>query len=393
MQRTNWILLKAICLVIVCLVSTVAQAEKVDVGPLLEKLRNVGPKAAGHREAIAAWQTLSKADAAQLPEILAGMDGAGELTTNWIRAAAEAVAQNELNGGGKLPQAALEAFLADTQHSPRARRVAYELIAGIDATAHQRLIPAMLNDPSLELRRDAVAVALLRAKKLVGGENKQPVIAAYREALSASRDLDQVKSAADELRKLGEKVDLPTHFGFVMNWKLAGPFDNTNMSGFDVAYEPEKGVDSSAKYQGKLGEVRWTTYTTDDEYGTVDLNKAQANHKGAITYAYAVFQSDKDQDVELRLGCINANKVWLNGKLLTANNVYHANTEIDQYVGRGRMKKGRNEILLKICQNEQDENWAQRWQFQLRVCDQYGTAILSQDRPLAETTSVDRLRR
>ncbi len=393
MRCKRSILLKAVCCVAVCLTSAVAQAEKVDVGPLLEKLRGVGPKGAGHRQAVAAWQALSKADAAQLPEILAGMDGAGELTTNWVRAAAEAIAQRELNSGGKLPLPALEAFLADTKHAPRARRLAYELIAGVDATAHQRLIPAMLNDPSLELRREAVAVVLDRAGKLASGDDKQQAVAAYREALTAARDLDQIKAASEELRKLGEKVDLPTHFGFIMTWKLAGPFDNTNKSGFDVAYEPEKGVDLSAKYQGKLGEVRWSSHTTENEYGTVDLNKAQANHKGAITYAYAVFQSDKDQDVELRLGCINANKVWLNGELLTANNVYHSNTEIDQYVGRGRMNKGRNEILLKICQNEQEEVWAQRWEFQLRVCDRYGTAILSQDRPLAETTSVERLTR
>jgi Tfp pilus assembly protein PilF len=84
--------------------------------------------------------------------------------------------------------------------------------------------------------------------------------------------------------------------------------------------------------------------------------------------------------VELRLGCINGNKVWLNGELLTANNVYHAGSYMDQYVGRGRLKAGKNVILLKIAQNEQTESWAQRWQFQLRVCDQYGTAVLP-DKP------------
>jgi hypothetical protein len=44
------------------------------------------------------------------------------------------------------------------------------------------------------------------------------------------------------------------------------------------------------------------------------------------------------------------------------------------------LKKGRNEILVKICQNEQTEDWAQTWDFQLRVCDALGTAVLSQDR-------------
>ena len=42
---------------------------------------------------------------------------------------------------------------------------------------------------------------------------------------------------------------------------------------------------------------------------------------------------------------------------------------------------GTNVILLKICQNEQTESWAQDWEFQLRVCDGLGTAVLATNRP------------
>ena len=102
----------------------------------------------------------------------------------------------------------------------------------------------------------------------------------------------------------------------------------------------------------------------------------------------AEFVSDQDQDVELRLGSTNANKVWLNGELLTSNHIYHTGRDVDQYVGRGRMKKGANQILLKIAQNEQAEVWAQDWQFQLRICNRIGTAILSQDRPSTQTAAA-----
>ena len=34
-----------------------------------------------------------------------------------------------------------------------------------------------------------------------------------------------------------------------------------------------------------------------------------------------------------------------------------------------------NEILIKVCQNEQTENWAQSWMFQLRLCDATGVAV------------------
>lgn len=371
-------------------ITTTASAEPVEIGPLLAKLRAVGPKGAGHREAMTAWKSLSTADAEQLSELLAGMDGAGELPCNWICSAAETIAQRQFKQRGKLPVAALERFLGETSHHPRARRVAYELIAKVDSTAEKRLIPTLLDDPSLELRRDAVAQALDAAETFAKAEKKVEATAAYRKAFSASRDLDQIKLAAAALKKLGEKVDLPVHLGFLMQWKIVGPFDNTEMKAFDIAYEPEKKFDLAAEYTGKTGKIKWFDYSTKDDYGHVDLTVALDKHKGAVAYAYTEFLSDQDRPVELRLGCINANKVWLNGELLTANNVYHANTSVDQYIGKGKMKKGRNVILLKIGQNEQTEEWAQDWKFQLRVCDPIGTAILSQDRPLGQTASVRR---
>jgi len=301
------------------------------------------------------------------------------LAENWLRGIAEAVAQS-----GKVPVPELEKFLRETKHSPRGRRLAYELIAAVDAAAEQRLIPTLLNDPSLELRRDAVALALADAAKV---EGKDASKAAYRKAFVASRDNDQIKAAAAKLRELGDKVDLPTHYGFLQSWQIIGPFDNTGDKGWNIAYPPEAKIDLAAKYAGLKGEISWKGTTTEDDFGVVDLTKVLDKHKGAIAYASTEFFSEKNQDVDLRLASTNANKIWLNGEELTANHVYHTGQEIDQYLAKGKMKKGKNAILLKICQNEQEEMWAQGWQFQFRVCDSIGTAILSQDRPSAKTAS------
>src|SRR5262249_46588018 len=149
--------------------------------------------------------------------------------------------------------------------------------------------------------------------------------------------------------------------------------------GFDAVYPLEKEVKLDARLDGKEGPVSWKEFTTTDEFGTVDLNKAIAKHMGAVAYAYAEFTSSADRPIDLRLGSENGNKIWLNGELLTANHVYHANTSIDQYIGHGRLKAGKNQILVKICQNEQKEDWAQDWKFQLRVCDELGGAVHSAD--------------
>ena len=45
------------------------------------------------------------------------------------------------------------------------------------------------------------------------------------------------------------------------------------------------------------------------------------------------------------------------------------------------LQKGLNSILLKLCQNEQKQDWTVQWEFQLRVCDSTGTAVLATNRP------------
>ncbi len=168
--------------------------------------------------------------------------------------------------------------------------------------------------------------------------------------------------------------------GFVMDWKLIGPFDNRDKKGFPVPYPPETEIKLDATYAGMSGPVKWIDHTSSDQYGMIDLNTAFGKHKGAVAYALADFTVDAETPCELRLGCITANKIWLNGELLFEREVYHALTKIDQYIARGVLKPGRNTILLKVCQNEQTEAWAQEWEFQLRVCDSIGTAILAKDR-------------
>ena len=368
------------------LVTSAAAARASDVSEALKSLRAVGPEGKGNAAATAAWQRVSQANAAELVTILTALDDASPLAANWIRSAADSIAERQLQAGGRLPVADLEKFLSDPRHNPKARRMVFEWIAKVDSAAPDRLIPQMLNDPSLELRRDAVARVLDEAAKQLADKNDQAA-ATFRKALTASRDLDQVKLASDELKKLGQSVDLPSHFGFLQKWQLIGPFDNTDKKGFAVAYPPESKLDAAASYDGKTGQVNWFEHATADDYGNVDLNKAIGKNMGAVAYAWTEFVSDREQPVEVRSGCENASKVWLNGKLLYEAEVYHANVSMDQYVAHGVMKKGRNTIVLKVCQNEQTEQWAQEWKFQLRVCDRAGTAVLSQDRTASAAAS------
>jgi hypothetical protein len=60
---------------------------------------------------------------------------------------------------------------------------------------------------------------------------------------------------------------------------------------------------------------------------------------------------------------------------------------IDQYRLPIRLTKGPNRFLVKICQDGQTKDWTKQWEFQFRVCDAAGTAILALDRPPTPTAA------
>jgi len=361
-------------------VAFATQVAAVELGPLLEKLQAVGPEGAGNPEASRAWQQVVEVDAARLPELLAAMDEAGPLADNWIRTAVDAVAERQLNGGGPLPAEALERFARDTSHDPRGRRVAFEWLVEVDPTAHRRLLIDMVDDPSLQLRRDAIAQLIGDAAQVAELSSPEESLPLYRRAFSAARDPDQIKLLADRLGKLGEVIDVTRHYGFILRWKLIGPFDNSGGVGFDAPYPPEQQVDFDAPCEGKHGPVRWSDHASTHEQGVVDLNKALGEEKGVVAYAASQFLSGKRQEVEIRISSSSAVKLWLGGKFLAGHEVYHSGSPMDQYTSRALLEPGSNLILVKVCQNEQTQSWARVWGFKLRVCDPLGGAVLSADR-------------
>jgi hypothetical protein len=346
-------------------------------------IRAVGAEGAGNPAAAAAFKAITTSDASAILPLLQAIESSGPLARNWLRSAVEVIVERELEAGKSLPVDDLKVFVLDLGQAPEARRLAFDLMARIDAGSAGALIPGFLNDPSTELRRDAVALLVAEGAALAKRDDKSDAIAAYRKALDAARDVDQVEEIAKVLAgKLGQEVDLPRHFGFLMDWQVIGPFDNAGGEGFATAFPPEEAIDLTAACAGKGGEeVKWGPLSSADEYGKIDLNQPFGKLKEVTAYAYAEFTAASARPAELRLGCKNAWKVWLNGDLLFGRDEYHRGQRIDQYKMAGQLKEGKNTVLVKLCQNGQKEDWTVEWEFQLRVCDATGTAILSSDQP------------
>ena len=369
----RWFVL-TLALLLVASSQVVAQ----DVDSLIKSIRSVGNEGAGNAAAAKAVQVLGAQSATRIPDLLNAFDGASPLAANYLRSTIEAIADRHLGPKAdqatrkKLPTEQLEGFIHDPKKDPRARRLAFEILVRVDATAGDRIIPKMLLDPSPEFRRDAVERLIAQAEKA----DEKDVTTLYQQALSGATDSDQVKAISEALKKRNLEVDLQKHFGFLTQWQIIGPFDNVGFVGFEKSYAPEEKLDFEATLAGQKGDVSWGTIDTEDEFGIVDIAKSVAPHKGAVMYLSTAFVSEKQQDLQLRFGTPNAWKIWVNGKMIFGRDEYHRGMAIDQYSVNATFKPGKNVILVKLCQNEQKDDWAQRYQIQIRVCDASGVAVL-----------------
>jgi hypothetical protein len=364
------------CILLAAIVLSATAAPAADTAGLLKSIKSIGREGVGNVEAAAAWKKLVELGPEALIDTLAAIDDGHDVSANYLRAAVQAVCERERAAGRALPADRLEAFVRDPKNAPSARRLAYDKLLEIDPAASARIIPGMLHDPAAELRRDAVAVVIKEADEQMARGDRSAALVTYARALSAARDRDQVMPVVKSLKGLGIHVDTAAQFGFLRQWVLVGPFDNTGKAGFPVAYPPESRVDLSARYEGKRGaSVAWFEHVSADPDGVVDLNKAIGKHMGAVGYAFCTVNSATEREVQFRIGSLNAVKIFVNGKPVLIHEEYHHGFRWDQYVARAVLRAGKNDILLKVCQNEQTEDWAQSWMFAVRVCDAIGGAV------------------
>ena len=347
-----------------------------DLSEALKAVQAVGKNGDGNEEAVKAMRSLNAASIDQIPMILQAMDDANSISINWMRAAVNSIKRR----GGELPRAAIKEYFDDQKHSQMGRLLAFELLTEGDEGLAKSMIPGLIDDPSMPLRRKAVAVLIDEAS----AEDAPPVeaIGKLGFAFNKARDVGQIQAIAKKLDTLGVKVNLQEQLGFMNTWNIVGSFDNKDMAGFDVPYGPEEAIgmiDLNATYKDLDDkETKWREVTTADPVGNVDLNSLVGKVKGATVYAFGIFKAGEDGPAEIRIGTANATKIWVNGTLAMSNEIYHNSNSIDKFTGDITLKKGDNQILIKVCQNEQTQSWAQDWQFQLRICDSTGKPVARQ---------------
>ncbi len=328
----------------------------------LKAIKAVGPEGAGSEDAAKGWKAVVAGGEDALWPTLSAFDGASPLAANWLRSAVNAIMEGEAKVGRTLDIDKVWAFAGDTKRNPAARRLAFELITKADKKLAEGVLPLFINDPSLEMRRDAIA-ATLKAIELESDADRVKVL--LGELFDSARDKDQVEDIAARLKKLGVEKNITKHFGFVTEWNVSRTFDNKEEKGFGVAYPPEQATDRSG----------WKYAQSHDPYGSLDMNAAVADTKDVLAYAVATLVAPDETKCQVRLASKNALKVFVNGKEVYFRDEYHHGRKLDQHTANVTLKKGANELLVKVCQNDRAQPWMKEWEFTARVCDTTGGAL------------------
>lgn len=135
--------------------------------------------------------------------------------------------------------------------------------------------------------------------------------------------------------------------GALEDWQCVGPFDNISGSGFNKEYGPLK---QPATGKGFISynnaAVDWFTPLHATGQGWIFVG-ASFPATDAVGYAQTFVLSDREQDAVLALGGNGALKVWMNDKLLLAQEEERA-TELDAFKVRCHLRKGYNRVLVQI---------------------------------------------
>ncbi len=161
-------------------------------------------------------------------------------------------------------------------------------------------------------------------------------------------------------------------------WQHIAPLENIGSRGFTTVHPCEKKIDLKAEYVGKNKlKIRWQEKDFPD--GAVNNLMAHSPIKEwAACCLYREIQVEQDCEVPASFGSDDTLTVWLNGKKIIADPTQRA-CEPDQNKATLKLKAGKNQLLIKICQGDGD--WAFYFSMAQPACPGPDRARLSRMSP------------
>lgn len=255
--------------------------------------------------------------------------------------------------GKNMNDGTADELIAAYAFAPRAdeQKVVIGALGNTSSTAALKFVQNKLSDSALKAEAQVAAVNICEKIANFDPSSVKPVLQVLKDC-----DNTSVREKAAELM-----ANLPDFDGMVVDWKIAGPFTASGKNGealFDHVFAPEEDMN-----KGQWQDARRLL----DRNGMFDLNKLDQGDNRAA-YFKTTITSPKATDAVFGIGSDDAVKVWLNGKLVHANNAARA-VQKDQDKVKVQLVRGDNTVLVKVV------DFASNWGFCMTVADTTGNEI------------------
>jgi HEAT repeat protein len=218
------------------------------------------------------------------------------------------------------------------------KRQAISGLAEISSLRSLDLLKACGEDAAL--KNEAIPAAIRVAREL-GMVNYKRAVVALQELKGMTDQEDLRKQADDAIKSLqngGQTAD-----GFIVGWMFSGPYKLEGKTGadlFELVFEPEKA--------GSKADWRPVVQGAVSKAGLVGLDKMMGGDE-RVAYLKTQITCERDQDARLEIGSDDGVKVWLNDKVVLANNVIRGCTPGEDKV-KVTLNRGVNRLLFKVTQ-------------------------------------------
>jgi tetratricopeptide (TPR) repeat protein len=142
--------------------------------------------------------------------------------------------------------------------------------------------------------------------------------------------------------------------GLRLPFAVVGTWDNDQGKGFDVEAPPERQIDLSARYRGKLVDVSWRVNPVLDPRGHLDLGGLMDPGRWQLAYMATGVRASAAGDYELHIGTSDPMKIWVNDVLVFQVPAV-ADWLTEGFVVPVKLRAGVNRILVK--QAHEDHAW------------------------------------
>jgi hypothetical protein len=182
-----------------------------------------------------------------------------------------------------------------------------------------------------------------------------------------SRDLKQ--KAGEELKGLGiDPHGKARAEGFVVDWWVVTPMPDPEGKRLETKDFPEEVIELEKEHREGPRRFRWQKVEQPAVDGRVDLLPLFRRSEKVVTYAYAEVESSGARDVLFKMGSDDGIACWLNGERIHLKNATR-NLKVDEDSIKARLTAGKNKVLLKISQRDND------WGFAFRITDPEGKPL------------------